>query len=223
MNLWEQHKKSGWNAFDTYKVKLFIKNIVGGKPASPEMIAKWVEATNKEKSEEERNRIRDAHMETLGDLTDEKVDKQSCVFARVDGKLCIEGRQVKAMLKESGNIIKTIAPGEPVTALKSKVADQVFVDEKYIPLGRTEPDRTEERPIHVMTAQGPRTSIKRTEIVEGTEIEFTLRRRRGNDKTAVRERVLLGILDYCQSVGLGADRSQGCGEFEVISVDKVKA
>lgn len=221
MNLWEKHLASDWTAFDQYAVRIRIADIVGGKPATPEMIAAWVDATNKKKNADERKKIVDAHLETLADLTEEKADKQSVVFARVDGELAIEGRQIKAMLKEAGNIIKTIAPGEPIAALKSKVADQVFVAEEYIKLGRTEPDDREERPIHVMTAQGPRTSIKRVEIVRDVEIGFTVRRRRGRDKGSVPEKVLLGILDYAQQVGLGADRSQGRGMFKVLSVEKL--
>lgn len=233
-DLWKKHLASNWNAFDTYKVTILIKDIVGGKPATPDMIEAWVDATNKEKLEAERQKIKEAHMDTLPELADEKADKQSCVFARVDGVLCIEGRQIKAMLKEAGNIIKQIAPAgdgktAPIAALKSKVADQVFVVEDYIPLGRgngiyiTEPDDRPERPIHVITARGPRTSIKRVEVVRDVEVTFTVKRRKGRDKGAVPEKVLLAILDYAQEVGLGADRSQGFGCFSVLSVEKQDA
>ena len=192
-NLWEQHKKSEWNAFDTYLVTILLKNIVGGKPATADVIAKWIDATCKKKKDEERQKIKDAHVETLGELTDEKASKQMCVFARLDGELCIEGRQVKAMLKEGGNIIKKIAPGEPIGMLRSKVADQVFVVEDYISLGRAEPDEVIDRVIHVMTAQGPRDSIKRVEIVNSCKVTFTLKRRKGSGKDSVPEKVLLGI------------------------------
>lgn len=228
MDVWKRHVESNWNAFETYKVRILIKDLVGGKPATPEMIQKWVDATNKDKSEEERKRIKDAHVDTLPDVADEKAEKQSCVFSRVDGELAIEGRQLKAMIKESGNIIRTITPGSkegelvPWAALRSKVADQCFVMERYIKLGKTEPDERLERPIHVMTAQGPRTSIKRVEIVRNVEIEFTLKRRKGRDKSSVPEKVLMAVLDYAQTVGLGADRSQGYGTFRVLGVEKIE-
>jgi hypothetical protein len=221
MDLWQKHKASGWDAFDTYTVDIRINHIVGGKPASEDMIEKWVSATCKQKTAEERQSIIDAHAEDLADITDEKASKQMVIFGRDDSGLYIEGRQVKAMLKEAGNIIKSIAPGEGgVKNLKSKVADQVFVSEEKIPLGRDEPDRVVERAIHVMTAQGPRTSIKRSEICDDVELQFTVRRRKGADKMAVPEKVMLAILDYAQTVGLGADRSQGFGQFKVLSVTK---
>ena len=72
-----------------------------------------------------------------------------------------------------------------------------------------------------MTAQGPRDSIKRVEIVNSCKVTFTLKRRKGSGKDSVPEKVLLGILDYAQSIGLGADRSQGYGTFEVLSVEKI--
>jgi len=225
-NLWEKHKASGWTAFDSYRVAARIKNIVGGKPATEDMIEKWVNATCKAKTAEERAKIRDAHVGTLPDMAEEKADAQTVVFARLpNGELAIEGRQIKAMLKESANIIKDIVPGGKdgeagQKALKSKVADQVFVVEEHVPLGVTEPTRREQRPIHVMTAQGPRTSIKRSEIVEGAEIQFTVKRRSGPG-LGVSEKALLGILDYAQTVGLGADRSQGFGQFEIVSVEKI--
>jgi len=228
MDVWKKHVQRNWNVFDTYSVRLRLDNVVGGKPASAKMIEKWVDATNDKKSEEERNKIKEAHMDTLPDLTEDKATKQSCVFSRYKGQLCLEGRQVKALLKECGNIIKTVVPGskkgelDKVARLKSKIAEQVFVMEDYIPLGRTEPDETTERPIHVMTAQGPRTSIKRTEVVKDVEIEFTMKRRKGRGKDAVPEKVLMAVLDYGQLNGLGADRSIGMGTFKVLSVEKLE-
>jgi hypothetical protein len=231
MNLFEEHKKSGWEAFETYKVEILLKDLVGGRPKTKKMIKSWVNATCKKKSAEERQKIIDAHVSMLGEITEEKADDQAIVFARMpDGQLAIEGRQVKAMLKEAGNICKEIvpagrvkegAPKEGVTALRSKVADKMFVVEDYIPLNRTEPDETLEKPIHVMTPQGPRDSIKKIEILRDVPVTFTIKRRRGPDRTGVPEKAMLAILDYAQTSGLGADRSQGRGQFEVINVERI--
>ena len=142
----------------------------------------------------------------------------------MNGGLAIEGRQIKACLKENANIIKKGMPKScgkdgVIAALKNKVAEQLFVEENYIPIGRTEPDEVLEKPISVMTRQGPRTSIKRYEICHDVEIEFTLKRlARGGEVT---EKVMLAILDYAQDMGIGADRSQGRGVFEVLSVEKI--
>lgn len=232
MNLFEKHKKSGWNPFDTYKVQIHLHDIVGGIPRNPELIEAWIKAGSKKMSQEERERIRDTHVDKLGEVADEKREKQGIGFHRMDdGQLCIEGRQVKAMLKEAANIIKDTVPtgrkdkDKPVVGiaqLKSKTADQVFITEEFIPLGRTEPDAVEEKPIHVDTAMGPRDSIKVYEICRDVNVEFVVRRHKGMGKKAVPEAALLAILDYGQNVGLGADRSQGRGTFEVVNVEKIK-
>jgi CRISPR/Cas system CSM-associated protein Csm4 (group 5 of RAMP superfamily) len=173
----------------------------------------------------------DATKAELPDLSDEKAAKSWVGFKSDEGGLYIEGRIVKALLKESANIIKKIVPsrkdkknpkGVGITNFKSKVADHVFVVEKKIYLTKDgenvkKADELAERPIHVMTAQGPRNSIKRTDLVHGAEVEFTVRR---VDDIAVPEKAFYAVLSYGRHVGLGADRSQGMGTFEVVSVEK---
>ncbi len=185
INLFAEFEKTGWDPFDHYKVKIHLHDLVGGIPRNPELIESWVNAGNKDKKQEERDNIRDAHLDTLDTMTDEKKNKQGIGFHRVDGQLCVEGRQLKAMLKEAANIIKDTVPtgrnekGKPVTGipqLKSKTADQIFVTERFIPIGKTEPDAVEEKPIHVETARGPRDSIKVYEICRDVDLEFTVRR-----------------------------------------------
>ena len=224
MDLFSKYKKEGWDFFDNYRCRIKVGTLVGGKPKNPELIEAWVNAKCKDKTEAERKRIRDAHVDTLDDEVDGQREKSAIGFARVDGQLAIEGRQVKAMLKEAANIIKDKLPIKDgkISSLKSKVADQVFVVEEWIKLGRTDPDDVDERPIHVMTRQGPRDSLKVCEILRDVEIEFTVRRLSASGKSSVPEKVLMAILDYAQSIGLGADRSQGAGVFEVLSVEKIE-
>ncbi len=247
INLFAKFKaESNWDPFDTYEVKLRVFKLVGGIPMDPQLLDAWLQSkfkiknleskADKEKTEKAEAALVDAvrskseavksHAELLEEAQKEigeQMEKSAIGFHKVDGQLVIEGRQVKAMLKESGNIIKDIAPDGAVGALKSKVADKTFIEENFIPIGRTEPDEILERPIHVITAQGPRDSLKRCQVCNNVEIQFTVKRRIGPDKSGVPEKVLMGILDYAQRVGLGADRSQGCGKFEVLSVVQVAA
>jgi len=199
---------------------------------NPNLVESWVNATNKKKSKEERAALVAADLALLPDMTDEKIEKQGICFPRKDGKLIFEGRKVKAMLKEAANIVKQLLPGGGIANLKSKVGDQVFVDEYFLSLGRSqpdateveegEPDATEQKPIHVQTPQGKRDSIKVYEICRDVELEFTVRRLAQRGAMAVPESALLAILTYGQSIGLGADRSQGRGRFEILSVVKIR-
>ena len=227
MDLFAKFKsENNWEPFDTYAVKIKFADLVGGAPKTEKMIEGWINSTNKERTTEVRQQLVDAAKETLPELVDEQAEKNSIGFKSDERGLFIEGRQIQAMLKESGNIIKDIAPGgigkgktdeeKGVLALKKKISENVFVMEDRIYLGRAKPDAIEERPIHVMTAQGPRTSIKCVEVCRDVEVAFTLKRRVGNIVTL---KTLLAVLDYAQSMGGGADRSQGRGRFAVLSVD----
>lgn len=230
-NLFEKHKKAGWKPFDTYKVKIRLHDIVGGIPKTKELIEKWVNAKNKTKTKEERAKIRDAHLELLNNVIDDTKESQGIGFHRTDeGELFIEGRQVKAMIREVGNVIKdniytgVIAKGAPVTQipqLRARAAEKLFCAENIILLGRTEPDEILERPIHVITPEGPRDAIKVYEICFDVDLEFVLKRFVDKGKGVITEEAMLSILDYAQDIGLGADRSQGRGKFEVISVEEI--
>jgi hypothetical protein len=67
-----------------------------------------------------------------------------------------------------------------------------------------------EKPISVMTMQGPRTSIKRAEFVENVPLHFTIRVLKDNLVTVEHIRTLL---EYMSVGGIGSDRSQGSGTF----------
>ena len=218
--------------YDDYVVRLTVTSLAGGVPKHRDILRGWIDSTNKEKSQEDRDRLVQAAIKELPDISEEKEARSWVGFksALVDGKpsLFIEGRQVKAMLKEAANIIKKVVPvpkhkgapdGKGITNFKSKLADHVFVPQGPIYLNRSEPDVSEERPVHAMTAQGPRTSLKRVDIVEDVTIEFPLRRL---DNGNVPEISLMAVLEYAQHIGLGADRSQGKGSFSNVQVRKVR-
>jgi hypothetical protein len=99
-----------------------------------------------------------------------------------------------------------------VKNFKSKLAERVFVEPAMILLGK-EPDGTDERVVHVMTAMGPRSSFKKYDYYDAPEISFTLKVL--NDGV-VTEHHLRTILEYAQDNGLGADRSQGFGQFDLM-------
>lgn len=131
---------------------------------------------------------------------------------------CYEGRNFKAALKEGANILGTTSKRTgilEVANFRSKLAERVFVMPKYVPI--LAEVKRDERPISVMTMQGPRTSIKRFEYVEDVRLSFTLE--------VLRDGMVLGehleqILTYLQRGGIGADRSQGSGTFELLKFVK---
>ena len=116
------------------------------------------------------------------------------------------------MLKESANICKSFVRvnGKPVP-LRARLAERVFVEPRLIPLGVAEPTGSREKPVHVMTARGPRSALKRTDYVSHVKLVCRLK---VLDDGFISERVLRTILDHASANGLGCDRSQGYGTFD---------
>lgn len=219
-----------------YALALDVRRLVGGIPKHPEIIKRWQEAhlTGKE-GEPTSESATDATVELLGQQALDPEEVISGIWTGFvtddDDHLAIEARLIKAMFKESANIIRVL-PGaqqrntkgdNKVIPLRARVAERVFVEPHVITLLKddkpvTDPESAE-RPIHVMTAQGPRTALKRTDYVEGVRLNCTLRVL--NDGL-ISEKILRMILDHAQHNGLGTDRSQGNGTFvyELTPIEK---
>ncbi len=78
----------------------------------------------------------------LGDqaLSDDQVSGAWTGFLSDDTGLVLEARAVKAMLKESANVCKSLVRvnGKPVP-LRARLAERVFVEPHVIPLGVPSP------------------------------------------------------------------------------------
>jgi len=75
----------------------------------------------------------------------------------------------------------------------------------------------------VVTPQGPRTAIKRVDYVQHVSFSFEVwvLTTAAQEKRHVGEEELKRMLALGQENGLGADRSQGQGKFEVTAFEKV--
>lgn len=145
-----------------------------------------------------------------------------------EGTLYIEGRQVKAALKEGVAVaanagkISTKDWGNPDNKtynkqLKGWFPEHVFVPAFAIPLMRggkpvTEPDGVLQKFVH--THRGD--AIAYEEVVKGAEISFLVK----TDVELTREQWAMIWLTG-QDQGLGASRSQGYGVYEVTAWDQV--
>jgi len=214
--------------------------LVGGIPKHPEIIKRWQEA-RWTKSVKLANELSAsgvtpetaavATIESLGDTVLDE-DAEAAVWTGFvvvprSNLAALESRNVKAMLKESANIIKDMpevrvadkkgGPKKSV-ALRSKLAERVFTLPKFIPIlsghlavpFEYEEVPSLERPIHVMTNRGPRTALKRTDYLDDVDLQCKLRVL--NDGMITQE-ILGHILDHASLNGLGTDRSQGAGTF----------
>lgn len=154
----------------------------------------------------------------------------------------LEERQVKAMLKECGT---TLDYFRLIRGFRQLVQHGVFVEPAFIPLMRnggmvTEPDGFEDRVVHVMTAQGPRSAIKRVDYLRApAHVEFDVlvaepnkavhwaqarsqskKKESGQALPDNWEEAWQQMWRLAQELGLGANRSQGVGKFNVTRFDR---
>ena len=239
--------------FATYSCRLrFRDRIAGGTPSSPKLIEGWL---MRQTGITEAAKVRAMTKDTLIDLgidpdvladADEDTQFESIsqvaeliakksnttMFKRDQHGLYIENRGVKAMLKESVNVLyagtmwkrpdiksRTIKGEErdgPGKGPKGATAEWVFVSPDHISLGVAEPDGIDLSIGHVTGPQGPRSTLSYFEYVTAATIEFTVMVL----KDRVDQRLWPEIWRYSQESGLGAKRSQGMGTFDVLAWDR---
>jgi hypothetical protein len=220
--------KAAAQTYTQYRVTLRFKNlIVGGIPSDKSVIEGWIRS-RMDLGDAAISELVDETVAERGVLTpDEAIEAvmQSDLapsvngFKRDDnGELCIEGRIVKAALKEWMNSAYpgTKFPGKTKIeglrkGLMRYAAEAVRVDDLLIGLGVKEPTAIEERIKHVMTPQGPRSSINRVEVVEQPEVTFTISVR----DDFIPEDAWARIWSVGEAIGLGSDRGRSDGQFEL--------
>lgn len=199
--------------------------IVGGVPNDPNMIANWLKANMPNVTEDERAKLAQTTIEAVQPAVDEAAGKMWTTFKRDEKGLYIEGRQLKAAFKEAANILREALQKQEkaekksrFTGIRSKLAEHLFVEDERIYLVRNgepvkTPTGTEERAINVITAQGPRTALKRVDFVapEGLELRARVRYL---DAGIVDADLVGTLIEFMGWNGLGADRSLGSGQFE---------
>lgn len=209
--------------YDRYAVAIrFREKLCGGVPkAADSVLHDWIKAKTGYDDDQTKEQVKVASEQMI----DEEAEKSWMGFYRdEDHGLFIESRQVKAMFKEAATMLRITT-----SKLGSK---QIFqhgfevkgaVNPTRIYLGQTEPDGFREGPIHVTTAQGPRTAWKRVDYVERVELKFDIwvLGTHAQEKRHIAEEDLVRMLTFDQENGLGADRSQLQGKFDVTDFEVI--
>lgn len=206
-----------------YRVVLQITNrLEGGVPKDPAVIKSWLETKGISSADVYQETVAEVGTD-VAEAQEEAARKNWCGFKEDKEKgLFIEARQVKAAFKEAANVLRGLLG---ITAAKSKLAERVWVKSvdpkspETIWLGQNETDGCEERVVHAMTRRGPISSIKRTDYVDHPSVEFLIE---VLDDGLFKREVLEELLTYMGKNGLGANRSQGAGQFEVSSFELFK-
>lgn len=199
-----------------FGVTLHIPRIAGATPTDPRVAEGWLKTKlgwdNERLIQEAVAEVMAERGVTIQEATEQVNANRNLVgFKKDDEGLYIEGRIVKAMIKEAANIRwpkRRWGPSNKGTL--GFWAEHVFVQEDRIHLGVTEPTGVNQGFVH--TFRGA--AIKYEEFVDNTKISFTVATDFDFDKEDKETWPLLWLT--AQMNGLGGSRSQGNGRFKVI-------
>jgi len=215
------------SVFDKYRAKaypylfaatLHVGRIAGGTPSDPRVAENWIRT----KLAAGDDLIREAVAEIMaerGISADAAADelarnKHLNGFRRDDQGLYIEGRQVKAGIKEAANVRwPKDRWGPSKKGTRAFFAEHVFVQEDHIALGVASPSGVAQRFVHTWRGSG----IQLEEYVDDAKVSFTV----ATDHVFSEEEWALLWLTGEQQ-GIGASRSQGFGRYEVIRWERIR-
>lgn len=223
--------------YTTYRAQLQINDwVMGGIPQKVELIEGWLrKGMGVESAEELRQQALKVMIELFPEqvtpgmtyeqailVTKDLAEQHTNSFKRSpNGYLYIEGRQIKAMLKEAINIR---FPKERVghgKGAKKFSEERVFIEPDHISLGVKEPSGRHLFVGHVSDQRGERSTLTNYDFVKQPKINFLVK----IQSTAVEVLEPLWPLIWitAEKNGLGALRSQGFGTFVVTAWDRVKS
>lgn len=210
-----------------FAAKLRITSLFGGIPGDPDVADGWLRKHAGETTEEQLQRQiaqtmvqRGVDVETATTMVK---NKKVNGFKKDENGLYIEGRQVKAAIKEAvsvavaGDKLESRGWGMTNKSLMMFVPEHIFVVERTIYLldaeGKhiTAPSGVNQS--FISTHLG--TGITNTEYVDLAHIEFTVR---ADWPLTDKQWAMVWLTGQHQ--GIGATRSQGYGVYEVIRWDK---
>jgi hypothetical protein len=222
------------SVFESYRDKAFpyrfagqllVPTIAGGTPTDPKVAEGWLKTKlGAEKGDVIRQMVAETMIERgVGvDEATEIVNANQHLngFKRDDQGLYIDGRQLKAAIKEAVSVAFAVGKlnrfgkdglrnsfGQTGKGIHGFVAEHIFVTEDRLYLGVAEPTGVMQRFVH--THRG--SAIQYEEYVQDARITFTVIADYDFPEAFWAEVWLCG-----EQQGIGASRSQGFGRYEVM-------
>lgn len=227
-SVFAQHAAKVWK--NRYAVTLHVQNLTGGFPLEQKVIEGWIKSKSFSTDQQMIQALADARLDGLEtdlSLNDEDAARKLATriglkgFKRDEEGLYIEGRQVKAAIREA---ISVAVQGGHITEtgwgkasnkkwIKGFAAEHIMVVEDRIHLNRQDADEVRFDFVH---AKGM-SSFKQSEVIWDATVTFTLISDFDFPADFWRQVFLIG-----EQQGLGADRSQSFGRYKVTQFDKLK-
>lgn len=203
--------------------QLSVGCIAGGVPTDPKVAEGWLRTKlGVDKDDLIRSMVAEVMVErnVTADEAAEVVNANKHLngFKRDDQGLYIEGRQLKAALKEAASVAVAAGKlsgrgwGKTNKGLLSYLAEHVFVVEDRLHLGVAEPSGVAQRFVHTWRGSG----IQYEEYVTDAKVDFTVI---SDHDFSPAEWAAIWLTGEQQ--GIGASRSQGYGRYEVTRWDSL--
>ena len=210
----------------TFHGAMHVGRIAGGTPTDPKVAEGWIR-TKLGASSDDLIRAQVAEMMIERGIVD--VSRADDVVAEVDANrhlngfkrdergLYIEGRQLKAAIKEAASVAAAAGKlplkswGKTNKGLLGFIAEHICVVEDRLHLGVMDATGINQRFVHTWRGTG----IQYEEYVDGAEFEFTVT----SDHDFTDEQWAMIWLTGEQQ-GIGATRSQGMGRYTVTRWEK---
>ena len=197
------------------EVKLsFSGRLCGSVPLKEEIVESWLAARMPKEKPEEGKSIEEIKQEVIASI-EEVEERVTLGFQKIDSHLVVRGGTIKAHLKDCANQVKDIVKPQ-IKALRSKIANSLYVDEYFIPILKDnkpveKEDGEFDQPVHVMTMQGPRNALKTIRFINAPTVIFHLRLLESKEIT---KEVIEEIFEYSKVHGYGGERGMGEGRYE---------
>lgn len=208
-----------------YEVQLnFTTQFASSTPKNPKDIEAMLLARAPSDKEVKRRKEEGENITPIPELAErvgeeveagEEVERGYATFKRDDSGLYYEARCVRAHIKDCALQLQGILG---IKALKSKVANRVYVEPAKIYLDKKEPDGNETRIVHAMTMKGPRSSLKTIDYVDKPVLKFRLK---VLEDGVVDRDTLEAIFEYGGEHGMGQERNQDWGKYELVKLQEV--
>ena len=213
-----------WRVYDvTLK---FRERVMAGIPRTGDtgILEGWLKGQGVEEAED-RAAIAQETAQEIADQVEEVIEKNSSMFKVYNGSLVLEARQIKALLKEMASVSGF---NSDYRGLKNLLQHGLFVKPHYIPLGVEEESGALERTVHTFRGS----AIKRADYVETPEVSFQVwalptnpvvrRQRRKKEGDLLFDEMLEQLFLWGQENGLGAWRTQGEGQYDLVNFKLVE-
>lgn len=194
--------------FDVYEVTITLTEpILGTVPKNPKTYANYlaIKAPDPKLGEKE--------VKTVPEV--DKIEKPGWTgFHHDESGYFIYDYMVLGFLKEAGNVLKEQLM---ISNLRSKIDQYVFIEPRRIYLAK-EIDDVLERPLRVMTMQGPRVMVVRSDMIKaGTSFIVSIRilenKANFKSKHPINGEIIRELLGYGKLKGLGQFRNGSYGRF----------